>query len=123
MEKRTEEIIAVCKGRHNFGDGMTFAQSVAAYMSDRCACPIDVYTENVLLGILFEAVYDYIDGADKPSFFLRQIEDSYRLHKLHGGGMIEAICGAFSVTQVRDGEVYQNGFTEKSVFFVEKRNN
>ena len=118
MEKRTEEIIAVCKGRHAFGDIRSFRDAIAAYMSDRCNYPAEDYTDEMLEGIIFEAVCDYIDGADRPSAFLRQIRDSARYHD---GNLFAAVCGAFSTTTVKRSDgTYRNGFTENSVFVVEK---
>lgn len=121
MQKRTEEIIAVCKGRHTLGEFAHYRDAIAAYMSDRCAFPAEEYTDGMLLGILFEAVCDYVDGADKPSCFLRQLQDSYRFHE---GNVIAAICGAFATTTVRKSDkTYINGFTETSVFEVKKSEN
>ena len=118
MDRRTEEIIAVCKGRHKLGDFNNFRDAIAAYMSDRCDYPAADYTDGMLKGIIFEAVCDYIDGADRPSAFLRQIHESTMLH---GGNLFDAICGAFSVVSVKNSDgSYRNGFTEQSVFLVEK---
>lgn len=121
MERRTEEIIAVCKGRHAFGEIKTFRGKIAAYMSDRCDYPAEDYTDEILDGIIFVAVCDYIDGADKPSAFLRQIHESTMLH---GGNLFDAICGAFSVVSVKHANgTYRNGFTEESVYYVDKSEN
>ena len=123
MERRTEEIIAVCKGRHAFGDIKSFRDAIAAYMSDRCDYPAEDYTNEMLEGIIFEALCDYVDGADKPSVFLRQIRDSARYHN---GNMLSAVCGAFSVVSVKDAYGnynYKNGFTEESVYYVDKSEN
>ncbi len=121
MERRTEEIIAVCKGRHAFGDIRNLRDSIAAYMSDRCAYPAEDYTDGMLEGIIFEALCDFIDGADKPSAFLRQIRESARYHN---DNMFFAVCGAFSVLSVKDSYGnYINGFTEESVFYADKDEN
>ena len=120
MEKRTAEIIMVCKGRHNFGETTSHKQAVAMYMSNRCACPLEEYVDAVLDPIIFEAALDYIDGADRPSVFVRAIQDALRLHnnplvKCPRIDYAEAICIAFSLVQARDDGCYVNGFTDEDV--------
>ena len=129
MEKRTAEIIMVCKGRHDFGEYLSHKEAIAAYLSDRCACPIEEYADgNIVNQVIWEAALDYIDSIDVhiPSSFLRAVMDSYHLHnnpfidKKQHIDLYEAACGAFSVAQVRmDGE-FINGFTEENTRFVRR---
>lgn len=131
MQKRTAEIIMVCKGNHNFGDFPTLKHAVVAYMSDRCACPVDRYTDHMINSIIWEAALDYIDSFKEhlPSSFLREIHRVMDLHnnplatRINRVDMYEATCIAFQLAQVKNNTGYINGFTEENTKFVYKKGN
>lgn len=117
MEKRTANIILVCKGHHNFGKELTLKQAVAHYMSEICGCPLECYNDHVLRGIVWEAAMDFIDTCDAPRSFLYHIKDA-RYHcdwsPREGVDDITAVLIAFRLCRVRDENAsYINGFTEE----------
>ena len=129
MEKRTAEIIMICKGRHNYGEDLGHKQAIAAYLSDQCACPIEEYADGRIVNeVIWVAALDYLDSIKefRPSSFLRAVMDSYNFHnnplidKKHNIDMYEAVCGAFSVAQVRKDGEYINSFTEENTQKVHK---
>lgn len=129
MEKRTAEIIMVCKGHHDFGKELTHKQAIAAYIADSCCCPVEFYTDDILNDIIYQAALDYIDGLKIPSSFIRDIQNALNLHNnplLHNINRIdyfEAVCIAFQLAQVRDSNknAFVNGFSEELIQRVEKR--
>ena len=131
MEKRTAEIIMICKGNHDYGEHLSHKQAIAAFLSDHCLCPIEYYADgSIVNSVIWSAALDYLDSinAHRPSSFIRCAMDSYNLHnnplvdKKHNVDWYEAVCMAFSDAQVRNtqGE-YINGFTEENTQFVYKR--
>lgn len=126
MQQRTAEIIMVCKGQHDFGRFATFKDAIAAYMSDRCACPITAYTDDIINDIILAAAMDLVDQMKKPSVLLWQAQQVMRRHNnplvqnINRVDIFEALCGAFQLMQVRDDTGYINGFTEENTQFVHK---
>lgn len=121
MEKRTAEIIMVLKGNHDLGEFDTLKQALAGYMSDRCDYPADEYSDEMLFGIVREAVMDYlytcVDGGQKRAFMYHYFD----AHKWHDD--LECWLAALQMVQVReknkDGSyTYINGFTEENTAFV-----
>ena len=116
MDKRTFNIIMVCKGHHNFGKDLTLKQAVARYMSETCICPIEAYTDNVLRGIVWEAFTDFMSTCTSPCGILYDIKDA-----LYGCDWaprecvddITAILIAFMLCEVFDDNGYINGFTKE----------
>ncbi len=108
MTQRTCDIIWICK--HSQDDALT---DIASYMSNLCMCPVEAYTETVLLHILTEAIYDYIDGCDKPSFFLKTLARVYGL--LNNLTSAELITNTFALVDIMDNGFYVNGFTQELV--------
>lgn len=119
MEQRTCNIIMCCKGHCNLdGAGDTPLESIAAYMSHECACPKEDYKGRLMESILEEALFDYLNSADKPGFDLRQLFHQYALHE---PSLSERICTMFQLTKVRnDNGNYTNGFTEALIAQSEK---
>lgn len=113
MEQRTCNVIMCCKG-HCVPAGSDVPlppeEAVAAYMSVECACPVEIYTEGVLLSILKEALFDYLDGADKPSADLREF---FRELLVRKPSLSQRIISTFALVRVRDPETGKlcNGFT------------
>lgn len=126
MDKRTAEIIMVCKGQHDFGKFDTLKQAVAAYMSDRCWYPVELYTDEMINDIIWSAAMNLLDHMKKPSMLLWKVQQVMRLHNnplvknINRVDIYEALCGAFQLVSVRDENGYINGFTEENTRFVYK---
>lgn len=119
MEQRTCNIIMCCKGHCNLdGAGDTPLDGIAAYMSHECGCPKEDYKGKLIESILLEALYDYLNSADKPGFDLRYLFHQYAFHE---PSISERICAMFQLVRVRDGSLgYTNGFSEKLLIKSEK---
>ena len=116
MEKRTFNIIMVCKGHHNFGDNLTLKQAVAHYMSKTCGCPVETYTDRVLRGIVWEAFMDFMNTCTSPRGFLYHFKEARYWcdwTPREGVDEITAMLIAFQLCRVRDDNGYVNGFTEE----------
>ena len=122
MEKRTAEIIMICKGNHNYGEELSFKEAIIAYMSDRCCCPIEHYNDTIINKIIWTAAMDYLDNivSHKPSAFLYSVKEIYDRHnnpfirKINNIGMYEAICIAFQLVQITEDGEYIDGFTAEN---------
>lgn len=108
MTERTRNIIFACKGKF-YPEIANPIDRVKTYMSEECACPIEEYTDDVIESILFEAIYDYIDVCDRPSIFIRQIRECVNKDL----NLLERICVAFYMIQVRKNGKCINGFKEE----------
>lgn len=106
MQKRTLEIIAVCKGDTRYDSQTGLVDAVKNYMSDTCLCDKVLYTDNRLENILVTAFYDFVDVCDRPSFFLKQLEE----FKWLDPSLTGRICAMFQSVEVWDGYKYVNGF-------------
>ena len=106
MTERTYKIIMACKAK----EYCNIADAVKEYMSQECGSHVDDYHEVALAGIMQEAMYDYLDTCDKPSIFLRELNNIVYGEFLSVG---ERIARAFTLVRVknRDGQ-YVNGFGE-----------
>lgn len=130
MEKRTAEIIMVCKGQHDFGESPTLKQAVIAYMSDRCICPEEAYTDERINEIIWTAALDYLDSMKDtpPSVFLREAKRAMDLHNnplvknINRIDVYEAMCIAFMLAQVMEDDRYIDGFTEENTQRVHREN-
>lgn len=129
MNKRTAEIIMVCKGQHDFGDFPVLKQAIAAYMSDRCVCPVERYTDEMLNNIIWTAAMDYVDSMKEypPSQFFCDVKRAMGLHNnpfssgINRIDMYEAMCIAFMLTDVQKKDRgYINGFNEENTRFVKR---
>lgn len=118
MTQRTCNIIMACK---SCSDESTDTQldKVKQYMSKECDCPIEHYTQGIMDDIMFEAMCDYIDTCDRPSFFLRELKN---VKKWVDKSIAEIIAIAFDLIQIKEideniGEIkYINGFTEELLY-------
>lgn len=118
MEKRTANIIQVCKGHHNFGDNLTLKQAVAHYMSKICDCPIEVYTDKILRGIVYEAFMDYMASCTHPREILYNIKEALYWcdwTPRENVDDITAVLIGFQLCQVKDEKGYVNGFSEELI--------
>lgn len=130
MEKKTAEIIMICKGKHDFGEELSFKQAIAAYLSDWSACPIEFIDEKSVNNAIWEAFLDYLNGMKGQSSisFLREAKEAYDRHNnslvknIDRIDMYEALCIAFQMARVRNQDGYINGFTEENTSFVHKTN-
>ena len=125
MKKRTAEIIMVCKGQHDFGKFSTLKQAVIAYMSDRCICPVEAYTDENLRDIIYEAFMDYLSSCNNlRAFFYHLKEARYWCdwRPREGVDDITAVLIAFQLCCVRDDTGYINGFTEENTQRVLRKN-
>lgn len=130
MEKRTAEIIMICKGHHEYGKDLNYKQAIAAFLSDQCLCPIEYYTDDVINQIIWNAAIDYINSfkVHRPGSFLQYAKEVFDRHNdpmmnnvLNKIDMYEAICIAFHMAQVRDDNGFINGFTKENTQFVRKQ--
>ena len=124
MEKRTSEIIMTLKGHHEFGERDTHKQLLAAYMSDRCDYPEKQYTDDMLFGIVKEAVKDYMSGLTNPGQIRVFLYDYFEAHKWYEDELSQWLS-ALSLVQVRektgdDEYRYVNGFDDENTAFVKK---
>lgn len=130
MENRTAEIIMVCKGQHDLGELPTLKQSVIAYMSDRCICPVEAYTDDRINEIIWTAALDYTDGMKDtpPSVFWREVKRAMDIHNnplvrnINRIDAHEAMCIAFMLAQVMEDDRYIDGFTEENTRHVFREN-
>lgn len=116
MKKRTANIIMICKGQHKFGANLTLKQAVAEYVSDTCGLPIKDITDDVLRGIVFDALMDFINTADNPCDVLYKIlETRYWCNWKPRENVddITAVLIGLQMCQVRDKNGFVNGFTEE----------
>lgn len=116
MDKRTSNIIMVCKGHHNFGDDLTLKQVVAHYMSKTCDCPVETYTDRVLRSIVWEAFMDFMNTCTSPRGFLYKIKEALYWCDWTPRENIDditAVLIAFQLCRVRDDNGYVNGFTDE----------
>lgn len=115
MEKRTLEIIAVCKGNTRYDSDIGLVDAVKNYMSDTCICDKEYYTDSQMENIMTEALYDFIDVCDKPSYILRKLEEVKWITE----NLTERICIVFKGVKIRDKNTYVNGFDERYEKIVE----
>jgi hypothetical protein len=105
MNDRTINIILITK---RFGKPNNVKKAIAKYMSEECNCPIETYTDSILMSILKEAMFDFLHNASRKSdmiAFTREIVEEHRYDS-----MLDKIIIAFSMIQVceKDGWEYKN---------------
>ncbi len=113
MDQRTLNIINICKGNtkyYRIYEDMDVIESIKQYMADECAYKVEWYTEKDMFDIMYDAMLDYLDHCDKPSYFMRQLGDVMR-------GRLDSITRdiaiALTLVQVRDNNNYVNGFDDR----------
>ena len=130
MDKRTFNIIMVCKGNHNFGKDLSLKQAVAHYMSKTCACPAETYTDLCLRGIIWEAFMDFMSTCTNPRGFLYHLKEARYWCDWSPRENIDDITAmliAFQLCRVcekaDDGSYhYINGFTEELFSNIDFKN-
>lgn len=108
MTRETYNIIMACKNHGEYADAI---ESVKDYLAASCNIRRENYSSDQLTDIMMNAMYDYIDTCDKPSFFLWTMRSIYNKDKISIG---EHIARAFSIVQVMRNGNYINGFGEWS---------
>ena len=96
MEDRTINIILITK---RFGEPNNVKKAIAKYMSEECDCPIETYTDRVLMSIIKEAMFDFLHNASRKRdmiAFIREIVDGHRGYDK----MIDRIIIAMAMIQV-----------------------
>ena len=83
-------------------------ERVKLYMSNKCACPLTVYTRKRIDEIMFDAMCDYIDTCDRPSFFFKEMEHIFDKEYFNRA---EQIAQTFRLVEVMKDKKYINGFT------------
>ena len=114
MDQRTLNIINICKGNtkyYRLYEDMDAIESIKQYMADECAYKVEWYTEKDMFDIIYDAMLDYLDHCDKPSYFMRQLGDVMR-------GRLDSITRdiaiALTLVQVKDNNGnYVNGFDDR----------
>ena len=110
MEQRTLNIINICKGNTTYWGGRYY-DSIRNYMAAECAYRPEWYTDADISHFLWEALKDYIDHCDKPSFVLWGLEEIMRRDNCD---VYHAIPWVFLEAQVRDSNLnYVNGFDDR----------
>lgn len=111
MTQRTCNIILACKGVL-YPQVSRILERVKLYLSDECDCNYLEYTNETVEQILYRTLYDYVDSCDKPSSILWDIFQPI----LKYDTLIEQICAAFSLVEVRNNDgSYINGFKEEFI--------
>jgi hypothetical protein len=113
MEQRTLNIIHICKGNTKYWNGVRkdhdLYDAIRNYMAEECMYKAEWYTDGDISNILYEAMKDYLDHCDKPSFFMWCLKDV--MDRL-GYDIYYSIAIVFNAyTQVKDNNGnYINGF-------------
>ena len=112
MQQRTLNIIHICKGNTKYSKNDSVYKAIRRYMAEECMVEPDYYTDKDIDDILWEAMKDYLDHCDKPSFFMWCLKDVMNRHDWE---LCPAIAVVFSAyTQVKDGNGnYVNGFDDR----------
>lgn len=117
LEKRTAEIIMICKGKHEFGEG-SYKELIRRYMSDRYEFPEENYREELIDRIIREAAYDFAENLTSCTLkdFFKEAEES--MYITGNDDFSIAICNAFAAVDVFIDGSYVNGFTEENIKVV-----
>lgn len=114
MEQRTLNIINICKGNtkyYRIYDNTDVIEAIKQYMADECAYKAEWYTDRDMLDIMYDAMRDYLDYCDKPSFFMWELKE---VLMRDAENLPLRIAIALSLVQVRDDNGnYVNGFDDR----------
>ena len=112
MEQRTLDIIKICKGNTKYNNNGSIYNAIRNYMADECMEEPDFYTDADIDVVLWEAMKDYLDHCDKPSFFMWCLKDVMNRHDWDIYHAIAVVFGPY--TQVKnDNGNYVNGFDDR----------
>lgn len=114
MEQRTLNIINIVKGNtkyYRIYDNMDVIEAIKQYMADECAYKAEWYTDRDMLDIMYDAMRDYLDHCDKPSFFMWELKE---VLMKDSENLPLRIAIALSLVQVKDDNGnYVNGFDDR----------
>ena len=116
MEQRTQNIINVIKNPPLMGyEAGDMTSAVIRYMSEECACPIEYYTDDIVIGILKEAFADFISCCDNPEYYVKQLMNYIVPENflLKPKSLKDSILLTLLLVQVRNNGKYINGFDDK----------
>ena len=98
----------------------SYKEAAIAYMMEYSGCPREVYTENKINSIIFEAFCDFMDAVDRPSYQFRQLAGAIDIAKFLNkeydiyNCMAEVMYEVQVCEHTKSGDLeYVNGFTEK----------
>lgn len=111
MEQRTLDIIRICKGTTKYSQNDTVYNGIRRYMSDEYMMAPDYYEDEDIDCVLWEAMKDYLDHCDKPSFFMWCLKDVMDRYNWELYPAIAVVFGRH--TQVRNDNGYVNGFDDR----------
>ena len=114
MKQRTLNIINIVKGNTKYltyDDNTDMIEAIKQYMADECAYEAEWYTDKDMLSIIYDAMRDYLDHCDKPSFFMWELKE---VLMIDAKNLPLRIAIALSLQQVRDDNGnYVNGFDDR----------
>ena len=114
MEQRTLNIINIvkCNTKYlSFDDNTDMLDAIKQYMADECLYKAEWYTDKDMLDIMYDAMRDYLDHCDKPSFFMWELKDVLMKDVEN---LPLRIGIALSLVQVKDDNGnYVNGFDDR----------
>lgn len=114
MDQRTLNIINILKGNtkyYRLYENMDAIESIKQYMADECAYKAEWYTDRDMLDIMYDAMRDYLDYCDKPSFFMWKLKE---VLMRDSENLPLRIAIALSLVEVRDDDGnYVNGFDDR----------
>ena len=113
MDQRTLDIIHICKGNTKYNIPYeSVYRHIREYMADECMVRPDYYADGDIDYVLWEAMKDYLDHCDKPSFFMWCLKDAMDRYNWEIYPAIAVVFGAY--TQVKDNNGnYVNGFDDR----------
>ena len=112
MEQRTLNIIYITKHHTKYWDGAyNCLDAIRNYIADECALEVEWLTDSDMLDIMYDAMKDYLDYCDKPSFFMWQLKD---VLIRDSDNLPLRIAVALSLVRVKDDNGnYVNGFDDR----------
>lgn len=121
MEKLTAQIIMMCKQPQNFGEFNSHREAITAMLAVRNSIDESYRkspeSKQTVEYFIYKAALDYLDSCDRPSFFVFQIIECWRINTQGRGvgyNYFDAILSAFSTVKVKNNNGYVNGFTEEN---------
>lgn len=121
MKKLTAQIIMMCKQPQKFGEFNSHREAIIAMLSARNSIDKTYWkspeSKQTVEHFIYEAALDYLDSCDRPSFFVFQIMECWRINtqcRRVEYNYYDAILSAFSIVDVKNNNSYVNGFTEEN---------
>lgn len=112
MEQRTLDIIRICKGGTKYCINDSVYKGIRNYMADECIVKPDDYTDEDVDLVLWEAMKDYLDHCDKPSYFMWCLKDAMDRYDWEMCPAIAVVFGPYTKVCDKDGS-YVNGFDDR----------